>query len=54
LHTAISWENLTESDHLAGPGLNGSIILKWTWKNRFGSSGLDKYGFRIRRKGGLC
>jgi len=29
MNTVFWWGNLSESDHLEGPDVDGSIILKW-------------------------
>ena len=33
VHTAFWWENLRETDHLEGLGVNETMILKWIFKN---------------------
>jgi hypothetical protein len=37
----VWWGNLRERNHLAGPGVDGRIILKWIFKKSDGSCGLD-------------
>jgi len=32
LYTGFWWENLRERDRLEDPGLDGRIILRWTFK----------------------
>jgi hypothetical protein len=31
LHTGVLWKNVREIDHLEDPGIDGRIILKWTF-----------------------
>jgi hypothetical protein len=32
VHTGFWWGDLTEADHLRDQGIDGIIILKWTFK----------------------
>jgi hypothetical protein len=32
VHTGFWWDNLKETDHSEGLGINGRIILKWIFK----------------------
>ena len=31
-HTGFWWQNLSETDHLEDPGIDGRIILKWIFR----------------------
>ena len=33
VYTKFWWGNLSERDHLENPGLDGSTILKWIFRN---------------------
>jgi hypothetical protein len=37
VHTGFWWGNLREGDHLGDPGVDGRMILKWTFKKCDGS-----------------
>jgi hypothetical protein len=41
VHTRFWWEDLREGDHLADPGVDVRIILKWIFKTWAGVRGLD-------------
>jgi hypothetical protein len=33
VHAGLWWGDLRDGGHLEDPGINGSIILKWIFKN---------------------
>jgi hypothetical protein len=41
VHTGFWWRDLRDGDHLADPGIDGRIILKWIFKKWDGGHGLD-------------
>ena len=32
-YTGFWWENLREGDHLEDSGVDGSVIIRWTFRN---------------------
>jgi hypothetical protein len=40
VHTWFWWANLRERDHLADPGVDVRIVLKWIFKTWVGGPGL--------------
>ena len=44
MHTGFWWGDLRERDHLEDLRVDGSIILKWTFKNGMGRHGIDCTG----------
>jgi hypothetical protein len=52
VHTGFWWGDLRKGDHLVDPGVDGMIILQWSFKKRDGAwSGL--IWLRIGTSGGL-
>jgi len=43
-NTAFCWGNLRERDHLGDPGVDGRIILRWTFRKWVVGYGLDRAG----------
>ena len=41
VYTKFWWGNLSERDHLENPGLDGSTILKWIFRNWDGGGDMD-------------
>ena len=52
-HTGFWWENLREGNHLEDPGVDGKVILKWTFEKWIGRSCTGSIWLRIRTGGGL-
>jgi hypothetical protein len=53
MYTGFLWGNLREGDHLKTPGVDGSIILKWTFEKWDVEAWTGSSWFRIGRGGGL-
>jgi len=43
-YTGFWWGNLRERDHLGGPGIDGSIILRWIFMKWAVGVGMDRAG----------
>ena len=44
MHTGLLWGNLREGEHLEDSGVDGRIILKWTFERLNGGHRLDRSG----------
>jgi len=44
VYTGFWWGNLRVRDHLGYPGVDGRIILRWTFRKGDGGYGLDGAG----------
>jgi len=40
VYTGFSWGNLREKDHLGDPGVDGRIILRWSFR-KWSVGGMD-------------
>ena len=40
MYTGFSWGNLREKDHLGDPGVDGRIILRWSFR-KWSVGGMD-------------
>jgi hypothetical protein len=47
LYTEFWWGNLRERDHLGDPGLDGSIILRWSFRGRVELMGERRVVYRV-------
>jgi hypothetical protein len=43
-YTGFWWGNMRERDHLEEPGVDGRIILGWTFRSGISGQGLDGAG----------
>jgi len=53
-YTEFCWGNLSERDHLADPGVDGRIILKWIFKKWDGEAWTGFIWLRIGTVAGSC
>jgi len=47
-------QNLRERDHLEDPGIDGSIILRWIFRNGMWGHALDRAGSGEGQLAGIC
>jgi hypothetical protein len=50
-HQSIWWGNLRERDHLEDPGLDGRIIVRWTFRKWDVGARTGSIWFRIKTGG---
>ena len=54
MYTGFWWGNLRERDHLADPGVDVTIMLRWIFRKRDVGVRLDRSGSGLGQVAGTC